>query len=189
MQSWMRPLIEAGPLAAFVLVLARGGIYWATGAFMAATVVALAASYILERRVPIMPLVGGVFVLFFGGLTLYLQDETFIKVKPTLVNALFAVTLFGGLATGRPLLKPVFGAAFQLSDDGWRKLTWRWALFFVLMAATNEAVWRNFSTEFWAWFKLAGFLPMTFVFALAQVPLIQRFQLAPAPVDTTTQRP
>ncbi|MSO71493.1 MAG: septation protein A [Alphaproteobacteria bacterium] len=189
MQSWMRPLIEAGPLAVFVLVLARGDIYWATGAFMAATAAALIASYVIERRVPLMPLVGGVFVLIFGGLTLYLHDDTFIKLKPTLVNTLFAVTLFGGLAGGRPLLKPLFSAAFQLSDEGWRKLTWRWALFFLFMAATNEVIWRNFSTEFWGTFKLAGFLPMTFVFALAQVPLIQRCQLAPVPVETTTQRP
>jgi intracellular septation protein len=185
MQSWMRPAIEAGPLAAFVLALATAGIYWATGVFMAATVVALAMSYYFERRWPIMPLVGGVFVLVFGGLTLYLHDETFIKLKPTLVNALFAASLFAGLAAGRPLLKPLFGTAFQLSEEGWRKLTWRWALFFLLMAATNEVVWRNFSTEVWGVFKLAGFLPMTFAFALAQVPLIQRFQLAATPVETS----
>jgi len=134
-----------------------------------------------------MPLVGGAFVLVFGGLTLYLHDDTFIKLKPTLVNMLFAAALLGGLAAGRPLLKPLFGASFQLSDEGWRRLTWRWALFFLLMAATNELVWRSFSTEFWAGFKLFGFLPLTFAFALAQVPLIQRFQLQPA--APPTQRP
>ena len=187
MHPWLRIAVEAGPLVIFFAAVGLGGIYWATGAFMVATLISLSLSYYFERKLPLMPLVGGGFVLVFGALTLYLADATFIKLKPTLVNALFALILFAGLAFGRPLLKTVMGASFQLTDEGWRKLTWRWALFFVLMAATNEAVWRNSSDEFWAGFKLFGFLPMTFAFALAQMPLINRFQLQPEAAPT--QRP
>ncbi len=189
MNPLLRLVIEAGPLVVFFVANAQKGIFWATGTFMAATVVALAVNYALERRLPTMPLVSGAFVMVFGGLTLYLADELFIKLKPTIVNALFAAVLFGGLATGRSLMKPLFCAAFQLTDEGWRSLTVRWAGFFVLLAVLNEAVWRNFSTEFWVSFKLFGIMPLTFAFALAQVPFITRHQLAEAEVRTVSPPP
>ena len=197
MRSWMKPAIEAGPLVVFFLVNGRDGLpefrhlwmaegavplvgqslFEATGAFMVATVIALVAGWRLERKLPIMPLVSGGFVLVFGGLTLVLADETFIKLKPTLVNTLFAVILFGGLAFGRALLKPLFGAALQLSDRGWRVLTLRWAIFFVILAILNEIVWRNFTTDFWVSFKLFGIMPLTFLFAASQTPLLLREQV------------
>lgn len=189
MNPLLRLVIEAGPLVVFFVANAQKGIFWATGTFMAATVVALAVNYALERRLPTMPLVSGAFVMVFGGLTLYLADELFIKLKPTIVNTLFAAVLFGGLATGRSLMKPLFGAAFQFTDEGWRSLTARWAGFFVLLAVLNEAVWRNFSTEFWVSFKLFGIMPLTFAFALAQVPFITRHQLAEAEVRTVSPPP
>lgn len=180
MNPLLRLAVEAGPLVVFFIANSRAGLFWATGAFMVATVAALAINYALERRLPTVPLVSGVFVLFFGGLTLALADELFIKLKPTIVNSLFALILFGGLATGRALIKPLFSAAFQLTDDGWRTLTVRWAGYFVVLAVLNEIVWRNFSTDFWVSFKLFGIMPLTFAFALAQMRLIMRHQL-PAP--------
>jgi intracellular septation protein len=138
----------------------------------------LVASWILIRRVPIMPLVTGVVVLIFGGLTLYLQDEHFIKLKPTIVNLLFAGTLLGGLMFGKSFLEIVFDSAFDLTEEGWRKLTFRWGLFFLFLAVLNEVVWRNFSTDFWVAFKVWGVFPLTFLFALCQFPLIQRYDSA-----------
>lgn len=203
MKPWLKLIIEAGPLVVFFVVNGRGGLpelrhlwltgdataslqqglFEATGAFMIVTVLALFAGWFLERRLPVMPLVSGLFVFVFGGLTLYLADETFIKLKPTLVNSLFAVILLGGLAFKRSLLKPLFGSAFQLNDAGWRVLTLRWGLFFVFLAILNEIVWRNFSTDFWVAFKLFGVLPLTVVFAGSQTPLILR-QQTEAAADT-----
>ena len=144
---------------------------------MIAPLIALAIGWSLERKLPVMPLVSGIFVLFFGGLTLMLADETFIKLKPTLVNILFSGILFGGLAIGKSLLKPVFGAAVKLSERGWRILTWRWAIFFIVLAILNEIVWRSFSTDFWVSFKLFGIMPLTFIFAASQTPLFLREQI------------
>ncbi|PWR22078.1 septation protein A [Zavarzinia compransoris] len=177
MNPLLRLALEAGPLGIFFYCNAKFGIFTATGVFMAATVVALAANWLLERRLPVMPLVSGFFVMVFGGLTLLLQDELFIKMKPTIVNTLFAVILFGGLAFGRSLLKPLFGAAFQLTDAGWRVLTFRWAGFFVFLAVVNEVVWRNFDTDTWVDFKVFAIMPITIVFTLSQMPLILRHQL------------
>ena len=129
----LRLALEAGPLGIFFLVNARVGIYAATGAFMVAIVVSLVVSRVVEKRFPIMPLVTAVFVLVFGGLTLVLQDDLFIKLKPTLVNALFGTTLLVGLALGRSLLKPVLGGALALDDAGWRTMTLRWGLFFYFL--------------------------------------------------------
>lgn len=172
--------IEAGPLAVFFVANARGGIYVATGALMAALVVSVAASWRLERRLPIMPLVTAVFALVFGGLTLLLRDDTFIKVKPTIVNLLFAATLFAGLVAGRSLLKVLLGEALQLDEQGWRLLTVRWACFFVVLAALNEIVWRGFSNDFWVSFKVFGIMPLTILFTLTQIPLIKRHAIEPA---------
>lgn len=174
----LRLALEAGPLAVFFVANARAGIFVGTGAFMAAVTISLAASYRLEGRLPVMPLVTAVFVLVFGGLTLWLGDEEFIKLKPTIVNLLFAGILLGGLAVGRALLKPLFGTAFALTDAGWRVLTLRWALFFVALAVLNEVVRRGFTSDTWVSFKVFGILPLTLVFGLSQVPLLQRYQAA-----------
>jgi len=175
--STLRLVTEIGPLVIFFFTNWKAGIFWATGAFMAATAIALSISYIRMRTVPVMPLVTGIFVLLFGGLTLWLHDETFIKLKPTIVNLCFASILGAGLAFGRPLLKIAFASVFALDDDGWRKLTIRWMVFFVCLAALNEAVWRNVSTDAWVNFKVFGIMPLTFVFSLAQLPLLKRHAL------------
>lgn len=170
-----RLALEGGPLAVFFIANQIWDIMTATALFMVATVVAVAVSLRLEGRLPLMPLVGCVFVLIFGGLTLALSDELFIKIKPTVVNLLFATVLFVGLALRRGFLKSIMGGMIELTDEGWRKLTWRWACFFVVLAVINEIVWRNFSTEFWAGFKLFGMFPLTLAFAIAQVPLLARY--------------
>lgn len=170
--------LETGPLGIFFLTYWLAGIFWATGSLMIATAISLAVSWRLYGRVPVMPLVSGFCVLVFGGLTLLLQDEVFIKMKPTIVNMLFASVLFGGLVFGQSLLKYLFGEVFQLSEEGWRQLTVRWGLFFVCLAVLNELVWRNFSEEFWVSFKVFGILPLSMVFALSQVGLIKRYQQA-----------
>ena len=166
--------IELGPLLVFFGTNAAAGIYAGTAAFMAATIVSLVVAWFAYHKVPIMPLVSGVIVLVFGGLTLYLRDETFIKLKPTIVYTLIAVLLGAGLVWKKPVLELLFGAAFTLTEEGWRKLTLRWALFFAVMAVVNELVWRNVSTDTWVSFKAFGFLPLTFLFAVLQVPLMQR---------------
>lgn len=187
LNQWARLVLEMGPLAVFFLMNARAdllfgnpvneNIFYATGGFMVATVISLTVSYAVARHLPMMPLVTGVFVMVFGGLTIWLQDELFIKVKPTLVNTLFAVILFAGLAYGRLFLKMMFSGAFFLTDQGWRTLTVRWGAFFILLAVLNEIVWRNFSTDIWVSFKVFGILPLTMVFAMAQVPVLMRHQL------------
>jgi intracellular septation protein len=141
--------LELGPLVVFFLANGRAGIFVATAVFMAAVLTSLAVSWALTRHLPIMPIVTAVVVLIFGGLTLILQDEHFIKLKPTIVNLLFAGALFAGLALNKPLLKIVLDAVFDLREEGWRKLTIRWAFFFLFLAALNEIVWRNFSTDAW----------------------------------------
>jgi intracellular septation protein len=166
--------LDIGPLLLFFFVNTRWGIFAATGVFMAATLVSIAVTYAMAGRIPVMPLVSAIVVMVFGGLTLYLQDETFIKLKPTIIYALFAILLLGGLAVGRSLLAMVLDSMFQLTDEGWRKLTLRWGVFFTVMAVLNEAVWRSVSTDAWVAFKTFGFLPLTILFALAQTPLIVR---------------
>ena len=170
--------VDIGPLVVFFLANAQAGIFWATGAFMVAICIAIAVSWLFERRVPMLAVVTGVFVLIFGSLTLVLQDETFIKLKPTIVNALFAAILTIGLAANRLFFKNLFGHAFRLNDAGWRILTLRWIGFFILLAVLNEVVWRNFSTDTWITFKLFGIMPLTFVFTMLQIPLIKRHHVA-----------
>jgi len=171
--------VELGPLLVFFAVQRAVDLYWATGAFMVATVVSVLVARRTEGRWPAMPLVTGVFVLVFGGLTLALQDGQFIKVKPTIVNLLFAAILLGGLFRGRLFLKLVFGEAFLLDEPGWRVLTVRFGLYFVGLAALNEIVWRNASEDTWVSFKVFGIMPLTLLFLLSQSALIQRHRLEP----------
>lgn len=177
-------VLEAGPLVVFFVCNSQYGIFTATGAFMIATVIALTVSRWKFGRIPIMPLVSGFFVLTFGALTLYFQEEYFIKIKPTIVNLLFSIILFGGLLFGQSLLRYLFGEVFRLQDRGWRLLTFRWACFFVFLAVLNEVVWRNFSTEFWAGFKLMGVMPITMIFAVSQIGLLQKYAIPDAVSDS-----
>lgn len=170
----LRLSLELGPLVVFFFANQRFGIFSATLAFMVAMAVSVLAMWLAARRVPIMPLVSGAVVMVFGGMTLYFSDETFIKLKPTIVNLLFAGALFAGLAMRRNLLPIVFDGVLQLNAEGWRKLSWRWAFFFVFLAGLNELLWRNVSTDVWVAFKVWGVMPLTFLFALAQMPLIMR---------------
>ncbi len=168
------------------------GIFVATAVFMLAVVVALAVSYALTRHLPLMPLVTAVIVLVFGSLTLVLHDELFIKVKPTIIYVLFGGVLLAGLAFGKPLLGTVFDSVFHLSEEGWRKLTWRWAMFFLGLAVLNEIVWRTQTTDLWVSFKVFGVLPLTFLFAALQFPLMSRYSM-PEPkaqegLDSVPQR-
>jgi len=174
--AFVKLLIDLGPLVAFFLAYGRAGIYWATGVLMLATVAALVASWRLLGRVTAVPLVTAVLVVVFGGLTFYLDDPSFIKLKPTIINLLFAGVIVAGLATGRPLLKLLLGEAFQLTDEGWRKLSVRWAAFFFVLAILNEIVWRNFSESAWVNFKVFGIVPLTILFAMAQIGLIKRYE-------------
>jgi intracellular septation protein len=153
----------------------RVGIFVATAVFMIAIMIALAISYVLTRHLPMMPLITAVIVLVFGSLTLVLHDELFIKLKPTIIYVLFGGVLLGGLAFGKPLLGAVFDSVFHLSEEGWRKLTLRWAMFFFALAALNEIVWRTQTTDFWVSFKVFGVLPLTFLFAASQFPLMSRY--------------
>lgn len=168
--------LEIAPLVIFFVVNSYRGIFWGTGAFMVATVLSLVLSRSVFGRIPVMPLVSGIFVVAFGTLTLLLQDALFIKLKPTIVNALFSIILFGGLLFGRPLLRHLMGDVFQLTDRGWSVLTFRWACFFAFLAVLNEIVWRNFSESFWISFKIWGIMPLTMAFALAQIGVLKRYQ-------------
>jgi intracellular septation protein len=168
--------LELGPLALFFIVYSRVGIFAATGILMASVLVTLGVSYAMLRRIPIMPLITAVIVLIFGSLTLILHDETLIKIKPTALYILFGAALFVGLWVNKPLLKILFDGALHVTDEGWRKLTWRWAFFFLALAVLNEIVWRTQTTDLWVKFKTFGFLPLTLLFALAQAPLIMKYE-------------
>jgi intracellular septation protein len=169
--------LDVGPLVLFFAANAKIGIYAATGVFMLAVMAALIVSYVMTRHIAVMPVVTAIVVLIFGGLTLVLHNDMFIKLKPTIIYALFAGALFGGLAFRRPLLGMVFDAVFDLTEEGWRKLTWRWALFFVALAVLNEIVWRTQSTDFWVSFKLFGVLPLSLLFGALQYPLLQKYSV------------
>lgn len=177
--------LELGPLVVFFLansfaerfgVPADHKIITATGVFVAATLLSLAVHFALVRRLPIMPLVSGVVVVIFGGLTIALNDAVFIKLKPTIVNTLFGIVLLGGAYWNKPVLATVLDSMFNLTDEGWRKLTIRWGLFFFVLAILNEIVWRTQSDDVWVQFKTFGIMPLTVVFALAQTPLLMRHE-------------
>jgi intracellular septation protein len=185
----LKMALELGPLLVFffgnlrgewlvgkfpALSAIGGPLLVATALFMVATVISLVISKIVFKHLPVMPFVSGIVVLVFGSLSIWLQDETFIKMKPTIVNTLFGVLLLGGLFFGKSLLGYVFNSAFQLDEEGWKKLTLRWGIFFFFLAILNEVVWRNFSDEVWVNFKVWGTMPITILFTLAQMPLIMR---------------
>ena len=192
LNPWLKLTLEIGPLILFFVANARGEklaasfpviatlggpIFFATATFIVATLVALAVSYALTRRLPLMPFVTAIVVVVFGGMTLWLHDETFIKIKPTIIYCLFGGTLLGGLLFGKSFLGYVFDAVFKLTDEGWRKLTIRWGLFFFGLAILNEIVWRSVTTDTWVTFKVFAILPLTFVFALLQLRLVNRYSL------------
>lgn len=168
--------IDLGPLLVFFAVnFATGDIIMATGAFMVAITAAMLVSKLKYRHISPMLWFSGVMVLILGGITIWLHDETFIKIKPTIYYVMVSSILLFGLFTRRNLLKAVLGTAYPgLSEEGWRILTRNWALFFLAMAALNETVWRNSSTDFWIGFKIWGFVPATFLFALAHIPMLMR---------------
>lgn len=167
--------LELGPLVTFFIANARADIFVATAWFMGAMLVSLVLTWFILKKIAIMPLVTGVVVLVFGGLTIWLQDDTFIKIKPTITNSLFAVVLLGGLAFKQSLLKYVFGDVYKLREEGWSKLTLNWGLFFIVLAVINEILWRNFSTDVWVAFKVWGVMPLTVIFSISQVSLLNKY--------------
>ncbi len=176
-----RLMIDLGPLLVFFLVNFFAPvpdvlkIFYATGAFMAAMIVAMMISYLRYRHISPLLWFSGIMVVILGGITIWLHNDTFIKMKPTVYYVLIASLLLFGRATGRNLLKMALGAAYPgLSEQGWAILTRNWAIFFIVMALVNEAVWRNTSTSFWIGFKLWGFLPATFLFAIANIPMLMK---------------
>ncbi|HTN96894.1 MAG TPA: septation protein A [Nordella sp.] len=180
MNPLIKILIEAGPLVAFFLTNWLAGIFWGTGIFMAATAIALLLSWLLTRKLAVMPLISAGFVAVFGILTLWLHDDTFIKVKVTLINALFGALLLGGLFFGQTFLKYVMGEAIKMTEEGWRALTIRWGIFFLCIAVVNEVVWRMVTTDTWVNFKVA-LLPVTLVFALSQAPMMTKHMIPDDP--------
>jgi intracellular septation protein len=171
-----RLALDLGPLLIFFGSFKLLGIFAATGCFMVAVLAALALDWMIDKKLSPMPLFTAILVVIFGGLTLYLKNDIFIKMKPTVLYAFFAAVLLGGLFFNRLFIKYVFAQAFELNDAGWRKLTVRWGLFFAVLAVLNEAVWRTTTTATWVSFKVWGILPLIFLFALAQTPLVLRHQ-------------
>ncbi|MCU0817811.1 MAG: septation protein A [Beijerinckiaceae bacterium] len=176
--DWFRPIVGA-VFGQGVVTGDKAPILIATAVFMVGMAASLIATWALYRRLPIMPLVSGAVVLVFGGLTLALHNDLFIKLKPTIVNSLFGAVLLGGLAFGKPLLPYVLDSVFQLDREGWKKLTFRWGVFFFVLAAINEVVWRTQTTDFWVAFKVWGVMPLTMAFALAQTPMMMRHGFDP----------
>jgi intracellular septation protein len=171
-----RLALDLGPLLVFFAAFKYLGIFGATAAFIVAVLAALGLGYLIERRLSPMPLFTAVLVVVFGGLTLYLKNDIFIKMKPTVLYGFFGAVLLGGLAFNRLFIKYVFAQAFELDEAGWKKLTVRWGLFFLCLAVVNESVWRATSTATWVSFKVWGIIPLIFLFALAQTPLVIKHQ-------------
>ena len=179
-----RPIIkftaDFGPLLIFFIIYLNNenDLKVAIPPFIVATLIALIVIYFLEKRIPMVPLVSGILITFFGGLTLYFDNKIFFYMKPTIINILFAAVLFfGRYFTQKPLLKIFFQNAFNLEDEGWKKLSYRWIGFFLFIAILNEIVWRTQSEAFWVHFKVWGLLPISFLFAISQVPLMNKYKL------------
>ena len=177
--QFRRLILDLGPLIVFFAGFKYLGIFGATAAFMAAVLLSLAIGFVLEKKLSPMPLFTAILVVIFGGLTLYLKNDMFIKMKPTVLYAFFGATLIGGLWFKRLFIKYVFAQAFELDETGWRQLTWRWGSFFLVLAVLNEAVWRNASTAAWVSFKVWGIIPLIFLFALAQTPFVMKHHIEP----------
>ena len=177
MKSISKLLIDIGPLAVFFIFYTRSDLQTAILPFMIATVIAVLFSYIIEKKIPIMPTVGAIIILTFGGLTIYFDNETFFKMKPTIINILFAGILYGGIILNKPLLRYLLGAALKLQDEGWDILTKRWIGFFIALAILNEIIWRTQTTDIWVSFKVFGILPITFIFTLTQFSTIKKYQI------------
>jgi len=177
MKGISKILVDIGPLAVFFIFYTRGNLQSAILPLMIATVIAVLFSYIVEKKIPIMPTVGAAIILVFGGLTIYFDNEIFFKMKPTIINIIFAVVLYVGEFLKKPLLKYLLGASLKLQDEGWGILTKRWIGFFVALAILNEIIWRTQTTDLWVNFKVFGILPITFVFTLTQFSLIKKYQI------------
>ncbi len=177
MKSISKILIDVGPLAVFFIFYTRGNLQSAILPFMIATIISVLFSYILEKKIPIMPTVGAAIILIFGGLTIYFDNEVFFKMKPTIINILFAIILYTGEVAKKPLLKLLLGATLKLQEQGWALLTMRWIGFFIALAILNEVVWRTQSTDLWVKFKVFGILPITFIFTISQFSLIKKYQI------------
>ena len=175
--SSLRLVVEHGPLVVFFVAYYFSDLFIATASIMIAATLALLLSYIIERRIPTMPLVTAGIIGIFGGLTLWLQDETFIKMKPTIIQAIFGTILISGLLANRLFLKSILGSAWKITDEGWRTLTFRFSIFFFFSALLNEAIWRTQSTDFWVNFKVFGLLGLTVAFFLFQLPLLEKFKV------------
>ena len=177
MKSIFKLLIDIGPLAVFFVFYTRSDLKTAILPFIIATIIAVLFSYIIEKKIPIMPTVGAAIILVFGGLTIYFDNETFFKMKPTIINLLFAGILYGGIILNKSLLRYLLGAALKLQDEGWDILTKRWIGFFIALAILNEIIWRTQTTDIWVNFKVFGILPITFIFTLTQFSTIKKYQI------------
>ena len=177
MKNIYKLIIDIGPLAVFFIFYTRSDLQSAILPFMIATLIAVLFSYILEKKIPVMPTVGAIIILVFGGLTIYFDNDVFFKMKPTIINLLFAGILYGGIVLKKPLLRYLLGAALKLQDEGWSILTKRWIGFFIALAILNEIIWRTQSTDIWVNFKVFGILPITFIFTITQFSIIKKYQI------------
>jgi intracellular septation protein len=166
--------LDFAPLLGFFVAYKLGGVYWATGAIILLTLASLVAGYAMTGRLAKFPLYSGILITIMGGLTLYLQNDAFVKMKPTAANLVFAIILGGGLLANRIYLKDLLGSSISLPETAWRTLTWRWTAFFLALAAANEYVWRNLGEETWVNFKVFGLMGLTFLFVLANLPFMAR---------------
>ena len=179
-RSVIKLLTDFGPLLIFFVIYFNydQNLMLAIPPFIIATLVALAVVYFSERKIPMMPLMSGIIITLFGGLTLYFDNKIFFYMKPTIINLLFAgVLFFGRYFTRKPLLKMVFQNALNLESEGWKKLNYRWIYFFIFVAILNEIVWRTQSEAFWVHFKVWGLIPISFLFVASQVPLIKKYKI------------
>ncbi len=177
-------LLEFGPLIAFFVTYKYSDIFNATIIIMVTTTIALIVTWFITRKISIMPIVTLVIIAVFGGLTLYLKDESFIKIKVTIINVIFAVMLLGGWMLKKPLLKYVFGEAMNLDFTGWMLMSRNWGIFFLAVAIANEIIWRHFSTDTWVTYKTFGILPITFAFMMTQIPIMQKHMIEDKNTET-----